>query len=98
MTRVYLMADFGKGPRCYRYWATAAQADFFRDHPRDSQTGKRFPWWLVESESSDAARMTISEVEHVKAGGKERQLPTRVPLCPWCPFKLGLILDSGGQS
>lgn len=105
MTRVYLMADFGKGPvacgRSKRAETVASEHERrawvgrqVGDEDLARRAGETFPaWWLVEAESADAARDVIKRFE---------------TMAHWCgtaqalvamghPATDGRILASGGQ-
>jgi hypothetical protein len=57
-TRVYLMADFGKGPRVAKEWRTKSDKTLPGSVP-----AKALRWWLVEADSADAARQGIDAYE-----------------------------------
>lgn len=85
MSRVYLMADFGNGPRMERHYAEPA------DLPESFEAivAGAHRWWLVEAESADAAR-TIIRVNGTGNIG--------VPVYETPIHRLGCILDQGGAS
>ena len=87
--RVYLMADFGKGPIACMRGAQARWAVNY--YGKDMPMTVNAPWWLVEAESADAARLTIKHAGHILGA---------IPICS-CgaaiePDVLGRILASGG--
>lgn len=74
MSRVYLFADFGKGPRCYLPVRTIPageplsngdidhETDTYEPTPRQDRarsTARR--WWLVECESAEHGRAIIRD-------------------------------------
>lgn len=83
MTRVYLIADFGEGPRVYTSRRAGPPTQAMLSSLQYVKLNAR-GWWLVEAESADAARAIIADAvlgydsEHPMRSGHD-----------------GRILDSG---
>lgn len=110
--RVYLFADFGKGPRCY--WRGIGHpldertAGAHRDLPTDNviailgNASEARTWWLVECETaSDGRKIIAGERQPIPAGGACAKCGRlwnvrNADGCPDCPA--GRILDKGGAS
>jgi hypothetical protein len=94
--RVYLMADFGKGPRAWAWWngvgdnplTPAHHAGISDRRGRTCQDARA--WWLVEAESAEAARDIIAHL----ASEKNDAASIRATH----DFAPGRIIDSGGES
>ena len=89
MSRVFLMADFGKGPQFVAHQPKTLFSEAYDERLSDLKLdGRR--WWLVEAESAANARVVIASLGGVEA--------TREHLAEHGGDFSGRILDSGGAA
>ena len=93
MSRVYLFADFGKGPRVVARlsrWRGAMGPEPFSSAAtiRDNASA----WWLVECESAEAGRKAIQCHQSIC------QRPATVFDCRKEPCDFGRVIAEGGKS
>ena len=99
MTRIYLFADFGKGPRVADRNGQihgAGATVVLEGEPRYRMLKDARRWWLVECESADAGRRII-HAAHVIGGGRAIGFACNgMDLKDGKVALTGRILDSGG--
>jgi len=85
--RVYLMADFGKGPRSLGSYSGASVASA-GDMTWSDRAASARRWWLVEAESADHARKAIERWDVFKLSHPIHESGET----------FGRILESGGAA